>query len=384
MTHPYVPPSPGVSPISFRKIAAVWVVAATFALAQSVHLGAHRRGWGLVALTFVGWMAWAALTPAIIRLTRRFPLERRKIAMSAAVHLVAAFACMAVVGLVWDVLTGVLGDVTGIGAGAEADPAYRRLRAMLNPVGSAMIGLVTYGCVVVAVTAFDAVDRSHRAALAAVRLERDVAQAREQAIKMQVHPHFLFNTLHAVSVLITEDPATARSMVMHLGDFLRATLARASRAEVTLREELELLTHYLDVERLRFGDRLDVDIVANDEVLDAYVPDLVLQPLAENAIKHGVSSRTGAHRISVCAARREERLVLTVDDEGGGRIPPETREGIGLRSTRRRLAHLYGDECELTLTERPAGGARATVTLPFHLEPVDHGRAAAGDDDDAA
>jgi LytS/YehU family sensor histidine kinase len=275
-------------------------------------------------------------------------------------------------------------DAAGLGAGPSGFPGYRHWRAMLSPVGNAMVGFVTYGCIVGAVTALDAVDRSHRAALAAARLERDVAQAREQAIKMQVHPHFLFNTLHAVSVLISEDPATARAMVVHLGDFLRATLARASRAEVTLREELELLTHYLDVERLRFGDRLAVHVAADEEVLDAYVPDLLLQPLAENAIKHGVSSRTGAHRITVRATKREQRLVLTVDDEGGGSIPPGVREGIGLRSTRRRLAHLYGDDCGLTLTPRPAGGARAAVTLPFHLEPVGDGQPASAGDDDAA
>jgi two-component system LytT family sensor kinase len=371
--HP-LPQSAGPSPISFRKIATLWLIVAALALVQSVHLGAHRRGWGLVALSFLGWMVWAALTPPIIRLTRRFPLERGKLAAAVAVHLVAALVCLILVGTLWDLVTGAL-----IGAAPVGD---RQLRVMISPVGNAMIGFVTYACIVGAVTAFDAVDRSHRAALSAARLARDVAQAREQAIKMQVHPHFLFNTLHAVSVLITEDPKTARSMVVHLGDFLRATLDRASRTEVTVAEELELLRHYLDVERLRFGDRLEVDIEADDEVLDAYVPDLVLQPLAENAIKHGVSSRPGAHRIRVRAVRQESRLVLTVDDEGEGSIPEGVQEGIGLRSTRRRLAHLYGDACELTLAARPGGGARATVTLPFHLAPVGDGRAA-GDDDDA-
>ncbi|HKP76322.1 MAG TPA: histidine kinase [Longimicrobiaceae bacterium] len=387
MTHPQQPPGAGASPIPFRKIAAVWLIAATVAVLQSatqlVHMGANRRAWALLALTFVGWLVWAPLTPPIIRLTRRYPLERGKLAKAVAVHLAAAFVFVTFMGLLWEVMARVSTDASGL-AGASAYPGYRHWRAMLSPVGNAMVGFVTYGCIVGAVTALDAVDRSHRAALAAARLARDVAQAREQAIKMQVHPHFLFNTLHAVSVLITEDPRTARAMVVHLGDFLRATLARASRAEVTLREELELLTHYLDVERLRFGDRLAVDIAADEDVLDAYVPDLVLQPLAENAIKHGVSTRPGANRISVRAARCGQRLVLTVEDEGGGSIPPEMREGIGLRSTRRRLAHLYGDDCGLTLAPREAGGARATVTLPFHLEPLGDGRAAAMDDDDAA
>jgi LytS/YehU family sensor histidine kinase len=287
---------------------------------------------------------------------------------------VAAFACVVVLTTFWELLSDALIAVTGVTASGF-------WRTLLNPVGHAMVGFVTYGCIVAAVTAYDAVERSHRAALATARLERDVAQAREQAIKMQVHPHFLFNTLHAVAVLISEDPPTARAMVVHLGDFLRATLARAGRAEVTLRDELELLTHYLDVERLRFGDRLVVDIDAGDDVLEAYVPDLVLQPLAENAIKHGVSTRTGAHRISVRAARRGARLELTVDDDGAGRIPSGVREGIGLRSTRRRLAHLYGEDCALSLAARPEGGARATISLPYHLEPLRAARAAEADDD---
>ena len=370
----------GSTPISFRKIVVIWLIAATIAVLQSatqlVHLRGDPHNWGLVALTFVGWMVWAALTPPIIRITRRFPLQRPGVARATAVHFFAAVVCVAVVGLLWELLSRAFIDVTGI-----RPTGY--WRNVLNPVGHAMVGVVTYGCIVAAVTAFDAVERSHLAALATARLERDVAQAREQAIKMQVHPHFLFNTLHAVSVLITEDPATARAMVVHLGDFLRATLARAGRAEVTLREELELLTHYLDVERLRFGDRLVVDIIAGDEVLEAYVPDLILQPLAENAIKYGVSTRTGAHRISVRALRRDARLELTVEDDGTEDVPSAVREGIGLRSTRRRLAHLYGDDCALTLAPRPDGGARATVSLPYHLEPVDGDRAAEADDDAA-
>lgn len=370
----------GASPISFRKIAAIWLAAATVALVQSatqlVHLRADRRNWTLVALTFIGWMAWAPLTPPIIRLTRRVPLARARVVRALAVHFLAAFACVVVLNTLWEVGSRAFIATTGLGPSGF-------WRTVLSPVGHAMVGFVTYGCIVAAVTAFDAVERSYRAALGTAQLERDVAQARELAIKMQVHPHFLFNTLHAVSVLIAEDPSTARAMIVHLGDFLRATLARAGRTEVTLREELELLMHYLDVERLRFGDRLVVDVTAGDDVLDAYVPDLVLQPLAENAIKHGVSTRTGAHRIRVRARRHDARLELTAEDDGVDGLPADVREGIGLRSTRRRLAHLYRDHGMLTLAASPDGGARATVSLPYHLEPVDRERSAEAGDDHA-
>ena len=198
------------------------IVAILQSATQLVHLRAAPRDWILVALTFLGWMVWAALTPPIIRLTRRVPLQRARIARALAVHFVAAFACVVVLMTFWEVLSQQLIAVTGVAASGF-------WRTLLNPVGHAMVGFVTYGGIVVAVTAYDAVERSHRAALTTARLERDVAQAREQAIKMQVHPHFLFNTLHAVSVLITDDPATARSMVVLLGDFLRATGPAAPR-----------------------------------------------------------------------------------------------------------------------------------------------------------
>jgi two-component system, LytTR family, sensor kinase len=363
------------SPIPFRRIALVWCVIAGFAVlistAQMTHVGVQGRAWALVPWTFVAWFAWALLTPPIIALARRFPFARGRVGKALLVHVPAAIVSSAVVGLLWDALSGMaMRHTTASLPAGQATSGYGPWRALLNPAGHAMIGCVTYAGIVAAVWAIDANRRSQQSALAAARLERDVALAREQAIKMQVHPHFLFNTLHAISVLITHDPPTARAMVMHLGDFLRATLARAHRAEVKLREELELLAHYLDVEQLRFGDRLAVSIEADEETRDALVPDLILQPIVENAIKHGVASRPGRHRLIVRAHRAGGRLVLTVDDDGVATEASPRREGIGLGATRQRLAHLYGDDHALTLATRPEGGTRATISLPYHLEPV--------------
>jgi two-component system, LytTR family, sensor kinase len=377
------------SSIPLRRIALVWCIVAVFAVlistAQMWHLGVRGRAWVLVPLTFVAWLAWALLTPPIISLARRFPLARGSMGRAILVHMLVAFVCSALVGILWDGLSALVTWFTtaNLPAGQRA-PGYGPWRMLLNPAGHAMIGFVTYAGIVVAVWAMDAIARSQQAAIAAARLERDVALAREQAIKMQVHPHFLFNTLHAISVLITHDPPTATAMVMHLGDFLRATLARAHRAEVMVREELELLRHYLDVEQLRFGDRLTVSIDADDETSEALVPDLILQPIAENAIKHGVSSRPGKHRVVVRAHRAEGRLVLTVDDDGVATTASSRHEGIGLRATRERLAHLYGNDHEVTLTARAEGGMRATISLPYHLVSVTDPPADKGAEDDAA
>jgi two-component system, LytTR family, sensor kinase len=363
------------SPLPLGRIALVWGVVAAFAVLQSAAqmtlIGVRGRAWVLVPLTFVGWFAWAPLTPAIVSLARRFPFTRGRVGTALLVHVPAAMLGSALVGLLWDALSWLATRFTAASlAAGRAAPGYGPWRLLLNPGGHAMIGVVTYADIVAAVLAIDATRRSQQSALAAARLERDVALAREQAIKMQVHPHFLFNTLHAISVLITHDPPTARAMVMHLGDFLRATLARAHRAEVTLREELELLEHYLGIEQLRFGDRLAVSIEADEETRAALVPDLILQPIAENAVKHGVASRPGRHRLIVRARRAGGRLVLTVDDDGVAAEASSRREGIGLGATRQRLAHLYGDAHELTLATRPEGGTRATISLPYHLEPV--------------
>ncbi len=153
--------------ISFRSIVAIWLIAATIAVLQSatqfVHLRGDPRNWGLVALTFLGWMVWAVLTPPIIGLTRRFPLQRRSVVKAIAVHFFAAVVCVSVVGILWQFLSRAFIDVTGI-----LPTGY--WRNVLNPVGHAMVGVVTYGCIVAAVTAFDALKRSHRAALTTARL----------------------------------------------------------------------------------------------------------------------------------------------------------------------------------------------------------------------
>jgi two-component system LytT family sensor kinase len=229
-------------------------------------------------------------------------------------------------------------------------------------------GVCTYFAIAVAVVILD--HKRLRETLGA-RLEADLAQAQVQAIKMQVQPHFLFNTLHAINVLIRQDPATAERMVTRLGDLLRHTLSRATLTEVPLRNELEVLGLYLEIERVRFHDRLTIQFEVGSDTAGALVPDLLLQPLAENAIKHGLSGSAGDGVLRIRSHRDGDDLVIEVSDTGNGpaKIAP-LRDGVGLSTVRTRLARLYGERQSFAIERRAIGGCTVTVRLPFHEAPA--------------
>ncbi len=202
----------------------------------------------------------------------------------------------------------------------------------------------------------------------AIRLQAQLADARLAALRSQLDPHFLFNTLHAVSALVERDPRGVRRMIARLSELLRTTLEGAQEQEVALHEELRFLDGYLDIMRVRFQGQLAVEMQIEPGLGEALVPNLVLQPLVENAIRHGTAKREHSGSITIAARRDGAAVVLSVEDNGPaapGDAPPPA-EGIGLRNTRERLAQLYGPAQRLTLEPRAAGGMRAEVRLPFH------------------
>lgn len=231
-------------------------------------------------------------------------------------------------------------------------------------------------------------DRERRAA----ELEGQLVRARLDALRMQLNPHFLFNTLNTIAALIHERPEAADRTLTRLGELLRLSLDRSDAQEIPLAQEINFLEHYLEIERARFGDRLDVELDIADDTRSALVPSLLLQPIVENALKHGIEPRVAAGRILIRARRGESQLELTVRDNGSG-LPdhPATpvREGIGLSNTRSRLAHLYGESQSLTLQGAADGGLEVRIHLPFRSasdpgsEPEDatkaRGGASAGD-----
>lgn len=201
------------------------------------------------------------------------------------------------------------------------------------------------------------------------RLQEQLAQARLDALRAQLNPHFLFNTLNAVSALAEHDPRGVRRMIARLSDLLRFTLDESTEHEVTLERELDLVGEYVELMQIRFQGKLSVTQRVEDEVRDALVPNLILQPIVENAIKHGVSQVTGAGRIELAAERRGDDLVVTVTDNGPG--PGGGSEGVGMRNTNARLREMYGPSHRVVL--RPAGdgaGTEAELTVPYHTTPL--------------
>jgi two-component system LytT family sensor kinase len=198
----------------------------------------------------------------------------------------------------------------------------------------------------------------------AAELHAQVTDARLNALRTQLNPHFLFNTLNAVSTLVDEDPPGARRMIARLSDLLRHTL-EGDEQEIPLAREIEMLRRYLDIMEVRFQDKLEVSIETEASLDDALVPNLVLQPLVENAFRHGLALMQTAGRVDVRVVRDDGDLVLTVRDNGSGPANP-VREGVGLTNTRARLTQLYGERQRLALTAAEGGGALVEVRLPYH------------------
>jgi two-component system, LytTR family, sensor kinase len=226
--------------------------------------------------------------------------------------------------------------------------------------------------VIVAVShAFDYYRKFHERELRTAELEKRLVQARLSALQSQLNPHFLFNTLHTISALMHKDVEAADRMVMKLSELLRLALDNTDTHEVPLRQELDFLDRYLEIEQTRFRDRLAVEREIEPGTLGAHVPNLVLQPLVENAIRHGLERHARPGRITLRAWRRDGQLELNVEDNGGG-LPegPLARTGIGISNTRNRLEQLYGAAQKFELQNVPSGGLLARVIIPFHEQPM--------------
>jgi sensor histidine kinase YesM len=214
-------------------------------------------------------------------------------------------------------------------------------------------------------------NRYAQAARESVQLQSRLAESQLEALKLQLHPHFLFNTLNAITALIHRDPRRAEQMVTGLSELLRMSLGSVGEQEVPLAREIEILEYYVDIQQVRFHDRLTVTIDAEPNAQRAFVPNLILQPLVENAIKHGIAPRAAAGHIDVVARRRDDTLILAVHDDGVGEsFAEQRREGVGLANSRARLVSLYGDAHRFVAAGRPEGGFSVEIELPFHTEPL--------------
>jgi LytS/YehU family sensor histidine kinase len=201
------------------------------------------------------------------------------------------------------------------------------------------------------------------------QLQSQLDAARLDALQSQLRPHFLFNTLTTIAEQVYGDPAGADTMITRLSRLLRSSFVDPEVQEVTLRQELELLQCYLDIARVRFRERLTIDLDIHPNALDAFVPRFLLQPLAENALQHGIEPAESGGRLELRVRAHQEKMTVELLDDGVGLRTGGSRTGTGLRNTRQRLAHLYGEAAGLEIASRPEGGTVVRVTLPFRREP---------------
>jgi two-component sensor histidine kinase len=316
--------------------------------------------WVFVDKLFDSWV-WALLTPGLILVDRRFAARQ-----TSGIHLVRLLVLLSIpVVLVHTYLTAAfLYPIAKVWWSPFRSPEY----AVYYFLG----GLGTYGALVGILQALRFHHRYLTGRLQLERVEKSLIESRLNALRLHLEPHFLFNTLNAISSEVADNPQLAREMIGDLGALLRRSLDSKGSVEITLAQELALLDHYLSIQRVRFGDRIDIEVDVEPVVLSAMVPSMLLQPLVENAIRHGIERRVSGGRVAVSARKVADQLRIEVTDDGVGlpaRWRMETSKGHGVRVTRERLVALYaeaGDDC-LNIRRREGGGTEAVICIPLRV-----------------
>ncbi|HET7551049.1 MAG TPA: histidine kinase [Gemmatimonadaceae bacterium] len=340
--------------------------------AGQVHLYGHAVGreiavWQLVPVYLARWYIWVVLTPFIFAAARRWQLGGDTARGTRALNA----AMLAVASVLFALLHSVLSALVdlALGSGRVLVPL-----AVTEHVSAFFVtGLVVCAAIIAVYHAIDYYRRYRSRELRASHLGAQLAQTKLQLLRTQLQPHFLFNTLNAVSALMHEDLEAADAMLAALGDLLRAALRGDGAEEVSLRQEVELTRCYLDIMKLRFGGELSASIEIAPDSLDALVPNMLLQPLVENAVLHGIAQRSRGGSVEVRAQHTDGSLVITVLDDGPG-LPDGWEErssaGVGLSNTRSRLRRLYGKRQRIDIGNRAEGGLCLTLTIPFHTTSV--------------
>jgi two-component system LytT family sensor kinase len=355
-------------------ILAGWGVYALYmavtAYVVSARLGHPITIWHALSGEFSYATIWLLFTPLVLWLARRWPFERGKWVRRLLLHLSAsillAIIHKGVHGLAFSLFRTLVD-----GEPFSWELQYRQVLSYFD------YGVQLYWLILLLASAHQYYLRYQASEVRAVELERQLAETRLEALRRQVHPHFLFNTLHTIAGLVRSSHSQqAVGMIAGLSDLLRASLEVSDRQETPLREEVELLRRYLAIEKVRFSDRLQTEFDIEPAALDVPVPTLVLQPLVENAVRHGLSTLPGDGLIVVRAHRGNGKLLIEISDNGHGLAASpgaQGKENIGLGNTRARLQALYGDHQSLELVEREGGGVTVRLTIPWQQEASDPG-----------
>lgn len=341
-----------LGPISWRWIAAVWLAGALFDASQTVLIalaeGKHLPWFPLFGFELVSWIPWVLATPLVVRLARRYPMGPSAGVRALAVHLVA-FAIISAIAEVWSAALQVLLNPWGNRHWPTFVDTWTTtlvFQVLTFVIAYALILTVTY----------------------LVDARETMAKAQLAALRRQMEPHFMYNALNSIAGLVRDERNEAAvSMIVGLSEFLRRASEDAHRPQVTLQEEVEYLQRYIDIQKVRFGERLRVSVDIPPNLLRAIVPNLLLQPLVENAIKHGISNRLAGGVVRVAGACHDGSLRLSVYNDGP-RLPTDwerTQTGVGIGNLRTRLQILHGNQSELQMRSADPEGVEVVVSLPF-------------------
>ena len=354
--------------VRYALIWGVWTIVTLFFTSQVYVMSTassqpRKYGYGMELLGQASaCYLWALATPIVLWLARRYCIQRQNWLRRAAFHFVSSLIFSSVLlALHYLALMAIFDITTSITAFRVFRFVYLNLEKWL----------LVYWTILLMSHAFSYYNSYRKGELKASELRTQLVQSQLEALKMQVHPHFLFNTLHSISALLSKDTEAARKMITRLGDFLRLTLENSGSMEVTLQQEIEFLNGYLEIERIRFQDRLTTDIRVDPDVLDVRVPNLILQPIVENAMRHAIGNSTSG-RVEVTAVPRNGVVRIEVKDNGPGidserMLESRRGKGLGLANTQARLAGLYGAAARFEMLNNPTGGLVVALEIPRQL-----------------
>jgi two-component system, LytTR family, sensor kinase len=355
--------------IPWRLVTAAWLLP-TIADVADTYIARRVEGqpapfWHIMLRVAPGWLVWILFTPVIFWFGARVRIERPVRATAVLSHLAGSI----VVGLAHALVSSIFVHLTT----HEIESNWHLYWTMVEDW--LPVAMLLYWMTLGAGYALEGSRRARAQALRTTELEGQLVRSELAVLRAQLHPHFLFNALNtAVSLVRANQPEAGVHVLTHLADLLRQ-LVHGVEQEVTMREELQLLESYIEIERARFGDRLSIDVSVPSRLLDAYVPGLVLQPLVENALRHGIGRLEAAGRVTIDASATSNVMRLVVSDDGPGFVldaPAAELPGVGIANTRARLSRLYGDVGTLSLHNGASGGADVVVSLPLRFTPV-HG-----------
>lgn len=357
----------------------IWIALGLIFSAQ-LYIFANITGWNttwgfVLRWELTRWCLWAVLWPFITKIIRRYPWQR-PYSSRFLTHLGACLATAFVHVILFVTFHLLIGST--IDAWSQNISFANALQQTIHRDGSLSnifvftfaidfhFGVFVYWAILVLITTFGLYRR-------AAQLKLELTRAQLQALKMQIHPHFLFNTLNSISALLHKDPQAADEMVGGLGDFLRLTLKSSGKEMVRLEKEMEFLRCYMEIEQVRFRDQLSVDFQVGPDSADAEVPNMLFQPIIENAVKHGMSDRKDRGAIQVFSEIREGRLLVRISDNGPGIAMDQenTKEGIGLRNVRQRLQQIYHNDYRFIMENGEECGLRVTVEIPYRRMKAD-------------